>query len=1713
MKNQPTHFIFTQRSKIWIRTLFVSLMLLLSCISRSQLNNSWIDYNKTYYKFRIANDALCRIPQSLLSSAGLGSINADHFQLWRNGQEVRIYTTVSSGPLNAVGYIEFLGQANDGKPDLQLYRKPEFQLADKYSLETDTVAYFLTVNPGGGNLRYVQSPNTAPANTTPDPYFMRSVDYYYNNQINRGEARPVGEYVYSSSYDPGEGWSSNDIYPCCDIKKEFNDLNVYNQAPSNSFSIRINAAGCAPNSRNLRVKLFQTEITASPYSSQVSMPNFEYKRLNIGDLPLSIIQNNSLQVFVNGTSSVEFDRIVVSNIGITYPSTFNFSGTSFFEFELEASATGNYLVIDNFNYGASAPILYDKTTGRRYTGEIVSTPGKVKFALPPSNNSRQFVLMSEDKILSVSSIETKKFLDYSVAGNQGNYLIISHPALFNDGSGNNYVEDYKKYRSSADGGSYKAIVTDINELTDQFGFGIKHHPAAIRDFIRYAASNFTSKPEYVFIIGRGISYADQKPNESNPLSDKLNFVTTFGWPASDILLSATPGQTLPLVPIGRLSVVKGIEVHQYLEKIKQYESAQRMPKSSAVEQSWMKNFMHVAGGKDDSENTTFKSYMNSYKNIATDTAFGAYVETFTKTSTGAVQQASSQRIEELFDEGLGFVGYFGHSSANTFEFNLSNPELYNNPGKYPFFNVSGCSAGNFYIFDPLRLTGNMTLSEKYVLANQRGSIGFLASSHFGIPPFLNTYNTSLYNSFTKTMYGKTIGQQMIKVLQDIGATNPNLDFFRRIHAEEINLHGDPALKINYFAKPDFVVEDPMVKISPNIITVADNSFKVDIVMKNTGRAVGDSIWVSVKRKLPNEEIKVLYDKLVPSIRNTDSIKLTVPISPIFDKGLNKLIVELDYTNIFDEAYETNNTVTKDFYIFEDELRPVYPYNFSIVNKQNIKYVASTANPVSGIRQYVMEMDTTELFNSPFKKIYNQSGVGGLVEFAPTDISFKDSIVYYWRVAMVPNNNQPYIWNGHSFVYLSKSSSGFNQSHYYQFLKSDFENINLNADRKFVFNKIPRSLIIRTGLYPYFNYDKINVNLDFDQLESYGCIEFYNPVGYNNLQVYVFDTTTLLPWRNTNVNSGKGMYGSNTVCQNGSNANDPSRAFFEFNYADPVSRKSAMDFLDIIPDGMYVALTNLGRNTDRKFFINEWKDDTLALGKGNSLYHKLKSIGFSKIDSFYKNLPFLYFYRKGNIDYTPTQIIGPYDSSYIDQTFFLNSTESEGSLTSPVYGPVKSWTSLHWDATSKNISTVDSVKVQIWGVKKDGGSNLLATVAPAKDTSLAFIDAAIYPYLKLVVKNKDIKFVTPAQLKYLTINAALLPEAAVAPSVLLLAKDTLEQGEPLDFKIAFKNISETSFDQMLKVKFVHTDQDNVPHVIDVPKRKLLNSGDTLTLSSVIETQKYAGKNSLFVEFNPDEDQREFYHFNNILFKDFYVKADKYNPLLDVTFDGVHILNKDIVASKPQILVKLKDESKFLELKDKSLLTLQLRYPNQTIRSFEYGDTLRFIPADVSKGENTAVLDFRPYLPEDGEYELIVTGKDVMGNKAGNLEYKVVFNVINKSMISNMLNYPNPFSTSTAFVFTVTGAAVPQNIRIQILTVTGKVVKEITKEELGPIHIGRNITEYKWDGTDMYGQKLANGVYIYRVLTNNNGRSLDKFRPDGDNTDKFFNKEYGKMYLMR
>jgi len=494
----------------------------------------------------------------------------------------------------------------------------------------------------------------------------------------------------------------------------------------------------------------------------------------------------------------------------------------------------------------------------------------------------------------------------------------------------------------------------------------------------------------------------------------------------------------------------------------------------------------------------------------------------------------------------------------------------------------------------------------------------------------------------------------------------------------------------------------------------------------------------------------------------------------------------------------------------------------------------------------------------------------------------------------------------------------------------------------------------------------------------------------------------------------------------------------------------INFLNnIVPVGHYVVMTNAPANPFTSFHTS-WQADG-----PNSLYHLLKNNGFTKIDSLYRFVPYVFVYKKGNPG-AVLQKVAENSTDILNESFHTIGNHLVGDITSDKFGPALQWNSLHWRGTAMETPTSDSVAVQVFGLDINGNSTLLATVRPAVDTSLSWINAQVYPYSKLKMQKKTSVKEKPKQLRYWRVNGTYIPEGAVAPNILFAMKDTAEQGEIVDFKLAFKNISQTAFADSMKVNFIITDRSNVPHNVILPKGKVLISGDTMVINYKIDTRNYPGLNTVFVDVNPGTLQPEQYHFNNILYKNLFVKADNYNPLLDVTFDGVHILIKDIATAKLHILINLKAESRFLALSDTAYIKVQVRFPDGSLRNYSFGDSMRFTPANLSSGNNTATIDFLPYFPEEGEYELIVSGRDVVGNTAGAIEYHVTFTVITKAMISNLLNYPNPFTTSTAFVFTITGTEVPQNMRIQILTITGKIVREITKDELCQIHVDRNFS---------------------------------------------------------
>ena len=1685
-----------------MQKIFTLLLLLCGLNGFSQqYNNEWIRFDQTYYKFQVSAAGLYRIPKAVLDNAGIGNTPVEYFELWSNGKMIPFYPSVPTGILPANGYLEFWGQPNDGKADKALYRSPSSQHTDKYSLISDVASYFLSVNTSQAGFQFKNATNDPDASGLPvEPYFMYTAGGYFHSQSNPGFAAVVGEYVYSSSYDKGEYWSSGPFTPSSPLNSSIGGLNVFAAGPQST--LKYGASGNALNARHLQISVNSVLVndTVMDYFNDIN-----------ATLPLatSVIAGGSASINIVDNSAVTTDRVVASYYEIIYPRTFDFNGAGNFQFQLPARPAGYNLEITNFNGGSATPVLYDLSTGQRYTANT-AIAGKLRFALPGSIATASYLLCSQDvsNITNVSAITTKKFVDYSLLSNQGTYLIISHPSLYAGSTGNNPVNDYANYRQSSIGGGYLTRVIDIDELVDQFAFGIKKHPLSVKNFLRYARATFTTLPKFAFLIGHGMTYNEYYLHQSDPVADKLNIIPTFGYPASDNMLSS--GGVLspvPLTPIGRLSVVSALEIETYLAKVKEYESVQLNAPNTLAGRAWMKNVVHVTGGSDSYLGTVLCNFMNVYKTIISDTAFGGKVYSFCKTTTNPIDEVGSERIAGLFKEGITMLNYFGHSSSTTLEFNLDNPQAYDNKGKYPVFYVNGCNAGNFFTFYPQRLLVNETLSEKFVLAKDRGSIAFVASTHFGIVNYLNLFLNGLYITIAEeqtSTLGETQQQGLASLINAAGTS----DFYARLHAEEITFHGDPALHMNKSSKPDYIIDESLIRINPAFISVAENSFDIAIKIVNLGKAVSDSLKLKVTRTLPDGSSELLYNTKYRRISYSDSIVLTVPIQALRDKGQNKITVALDSDNEIDEVDESNNIASKDFYIFEDELRTVYPFNFSIVNNRTQKLFASTANPFALQNGFTMEIDTTENFNSSLKVSKTAVSAGGLVEFNP-GISYSDSVVYHWRVAKTPVSGGSYSWEKSSFIFIPGQVDGYNQSNFYQHDKSSVERLMLDsASKEWKFGKRLNNVFTRNGVFP----SAASFGADF-AISVNGNTSISSVCGVSGIIINVFDPVTLRPWFNANAGS-PGQYGSDVVC-------GAARVYnFQFNILDPNKRKAAVNFLDVIPDGYFVVVKNIsGTDYYSNTYANDWMADTATLGSNNSLYHRLITQGFTIIDSFSRPRAFLFIYKKNKqIDFLPRFNMSSGINDRITLSVDCFTPDTLGFITSPVFGPAKSWKEVIWNGVDLESPGHDNPSVDVIGVTGSNTESVIFTMDKAThQMDISAIDASVYPYIKLRMRNSDSISLTPYQLKYWRLFYDPVPEGAIAPNLYLISKDTLEMGETFKFGIAFKNVSKTPFDS-LGIKVTILDKDNVLHVIPIPRLKPLPAEDSVKMYFELDTKLYPGINTLFVSFNPALEQREQHEFNNFIYKTFYVGVDNKNPLLDVTFDGIHILNRDIVSARPHIMIKIKDESKFNLLNDTALSIVQIRFPDGKLKTYNFdNDTLIFKPATTATN-NEATLEFNPAFlaqinPEGDEYELIVSGKDRSGNKAGKTEFRVTFKVITKAMISNVLNYPNPFSTSTAFVFTLTGSEVPQNMKIQILTVTGKIVREITMNELGPIRIGRNITEFKWNGTDQYGQKLANGVYLYRVVTSLNGTKMDKYKSEGDVTDKFFNNSYGKMYLMR
>lgn len=135
---------------------------------------------------------------------------------------------------------------------------------------------------------------------------------------------------------------------------------------------------------------------------------------------------------------------------------------------------------------------------------------------------------------------------------------------------------------------------------------------------------------------------------------------------------------------------------------------------------------------------------------------------------------------------------------------------------------------------------------------------------------------------------------------------------------------------------------------------------------------------------------------------------------------------------------------------------------------------------------------------------------------------------------------------------------------------------------------------------------------------------------------------------------------------------------------------------------------------------------------------------------------------------------------------------------------------------------------------------------------------------------------------------------------------------------------------------------------------------------------------------------------------------------------------------------------------------------------------YYEADVDSYQGGKVLYPFSDLPE-GKHSIRLQLWDVNNNPSDAYTEFVVANS-EELALEHVLNYPNPFTTNTDFYFEHNKPGQNLDVRIEVFTVSGKLVKTLDGQYISD---GFRVGPINWNGLDEYNDQLGKGVYLYKV----------------------------------
>ncbi len=211
-------------------------------------------------------------------------------------------------------------------------------------------------------------------------------------------------------------------------------------------------------------------------------------------------------------------------------------------------------------------------------------------------------------------------------------------------------------------------------------------------------------------------------------------------------------------------------------------------------------------------------------------------------------------------------------------------------------------------------------------------------------------------------------------------------------------------------------------------------------------------------------------------------------------------------------------------------------------------------------------------------------------------------------------------------------------------------------------------------------------------------------------------------------------------------------------------------------------------------------------------------------------------------------------------------------------------------------------------------------------------------------------------------------------------------------------------------------------------------------------------------------------------------DNEGPEVLVYMNTEQFARGGITDNNPKILVQLYDENG-INTVGNSIghdLTSKVLAPDQSEDAYVLNDFYESKKDDYTRG--TAIYPLKDLKP--GVHTIKVKAWDTYNNP-GEGETEFIVAETADMALAHVLNYPNPFTTSTNFQFEHNLPYQNLDIQVQIYTVSGRLIKTIDRTIGAEDNTGYRVDDLAWDGLDEFGDRIGRGVYIYKIFVQASG----------------------------